>query len=80
MRRYEEPNDGKHIDDIIARTECKMHQADKGSPCWYIRYSNTNKEGPGICNARVKAAGFNGKIKPNSLRQRRANGDQFSRS
>lgn len=61
-------NSGKHIDDIIGRTDCSIHYAGIGSPCFEVRYGNGKGEyGPGICGPRIKKAGFNGKIHPSSL-------------
>lgn len=70
MTRYE-VNSGKHIDDIIGRTSCERHGATRGEACWYIRYNTGNGAmSPAVCGLRIVAAGFNGKINPNSLRQK----------
>lgn len=67
MSRYE-VNSGKHIDDIVDRTSCLIHTAPKGYPCFSIRYDDgKGTDGPAVCGPRIKAAGFNGIINPNSL-------------
>lgn len=61
-------NSGKHIDDIIDRTECSIHYAGMGYPCFEVLYGNGKGEyGPGICGPRIRKAGFNGTIHPSSL-------------
>jgi hypothetical protein len=63
-----EYNSGKHIDDIIDRTDCSIHYAAQGFPCFVVRYGNgKNEDGPGICGPRIKKAGFTGTIHPSSL-------------
>lgn len=67
-----EPNSGKHIDDIVSRTSCKKHNASHGIPCFNVIYDNDKGEhGPAVCGNRIKRAGFNGKIHPNSLSRSR---------
>lgn len=67
MGRYK-PNTGTHIVDIINRTTCEKHKAEKGEPCYHIRYNEKrNAYGPAICGSRVIKAGFNGQIHPSSL-------------
>lgn len=62
------PNNGKHIDDIIDRTSCDTHNATTGTACFYIRFDGGKGDnGPAICGTRIRKAGFNGKIHPNSL-------------
>lgn len=73
-------NSGKHIDDVIRRTTCDRHNGDKGIACFYVFYGSKNGEaGPAICGDRVKAAGFNGKIQPSSLRLKAKDGNAYSR-
>ena len=55
------------IDTIVSRQPCKKHKRDIGKPC-YAMWSARGKLLMGICNARAKLAGFNGKIDPRSLR------------
>ena len=71
MPRYKSKvNSGKHIVDIIHRTSCEKHDAQKGAPCFQIHYDHgKGKYGPAICGLRVLTAGFNGEIHPNSLGQ-----------
>jgi hypothetical protein len=80
MPRYEY-NSGEHIDDIISRTICDRHNGDIGVACFYVFYGTKHGEvGPAVCNNRVKAAGFNGEIKPSSLQQKsRPKGSYFRR-
>lgn len=63
-------NDGRHIASILERTTCKKHGAQEGAPCWNVRTGSANWSGflAAICGARVKRAGFNGKVDPSSLR------------
>lgn len=78
MKNYD--NSGKHIDDIIGRTDCSKHHANAGLACFYVFYNTRKGEsGPAICNDRVRAAGFNGKIQPSSLRQKAKDGNAYSR-
>lgn len=79
MKRQEH-NSGRHIDDIISRTICNRHHGDKGVACFYIYYSSRDGEAEAVCNNRVKAAGFNGKINPSSLRQKTRDGNKYSRA
>jgi len=65
---FKKLNSGEHIDDIIGRTVCAKHLAARGAPCWTVQYdSRKGESGPGVCNTRIKNAGFNGKIHPSSL-------------
>lgn len=65
--RYD-TNSGQHIDEVIDRVHCNYHEAPIGRACWYVRYDNGVEEGPAVCGERIRAAGFNGKIQPSSLR------------
>lgn len=71
MSRHEEYNSGKHIDDIIRRTTCEKHNGGQGIACFYVFLSTKDGEASeAICNDRILASGFNGKIHPGSLRQK----------
>jgi hypothetical protein len=64
-------NNGKHIDDIVGRTECGHHNAPKGTPCFYLYYDKASlNRGSAVCGERIRKAGFVGKISPNSLSHR----------
>lgn len=73
--QYKEENSGKHIDDIVGRTVCDKHHGHKGVACFYVFWSTGDGEPKeAICDARIKAAGFNGTINPSSLRQKNRDG------
>ena len=75
-----EYNSGTHIDDIISRTTCKRHRGPIGTACFYVFYGSKNGEaGEAVCGERIKAAGFNGQIKPSSLRQKARDPNKYSR-
>lgn len=80
MSQYYEYNSGKHIDEIIDKTVCDKHNGTKGVACFYV-FSNKKSDDPrpAVCDDRVKAAGFNGKIQPSSLRQKSRDGNFYSR-
>lgn len=61
------PNDGEHIKDIISRTVCRKHKADKGEPCFNIKFDSRAAYGAGICNDRVVKAGYNGTISDSAM-------------
>lgn len=71
-------NSGKHIDDIISRTVCDRHGANEGYACWYIRLNN-GLDSPAVCGTRIWAAGFVGKINPNSLKLKERPGSSYYR-
>lgn len=78
MKLYD--NSGKHIEDIIGRTVCDRHDGAKGIACFYVFLDTKNGEASeAICNDRIKKAGFNGKITPNSLREKTKDGNAYSR-
>jgi len=61
-------NSGEHIDEIVVTTMCTTHGAEKGIPCFYIRYDDgKGTTSPAVCGPRIKKAGFNGEIHPSSL-------------
>lgn len=65
-------NDGKHISNIIDQTHCEKHSASTGMACYVvIPDSNTgmSRDLLGVCGARVKSAGFNGKISETSFQR-----------
>lgn len=69
-------NTGRHMDRIVMNTSCKKHGADEGMPCYAI-FPDTNSVAmlSGACGARIKRAGFNGKITPTSFQTSRAHKD-----
>lgn len=62
-------NKGVHLHSLIERVECEIHHVPMGVPCFHLP-NNMNKEAyyVGACGSRVKKAGFNGKISPQSVR------------
>lgn len=46
-------NAGKHIENIVAVTECKRHQALVGMACWYVSAPSGVKSA--VCGKRVRA-------------------------
>lgn len=67
-------NNGEHILTILGTTDCKKHEASFLSPCWYILPGAENQAVPflpAVCGARIKKAGFNGKISESSYQTKR---------
>jgi hypothetical protein len=60
-------NTGKHIASIIDRTRCDKHKAPNGEPCFHVDFGTRDGYGTGVCNRRIKLAGFNGKISLTSV-------------
>lgn len=78
--KYDEHNNGKHIDEIISTTACVRHHNKVGVACFYVVLgSQGGKESEAVCNDRVKLAGFNGEISAGSLRQKAKNGAAYPR-
>lgn len=64
-------NTGVHLHSIIDRIGCKIHNVPAGDACYHL--PNTLSEEAyyvGACGSRVKKAGFNGKISPQSMRSK----------
>lgn len=62
-------NEGVHIRDAVASTKCAKHGAEEGVPCWILPKAKGYGEWHfGICGLRIRKAGFNGKISPQSIR------------
>lgn len=61
-------NTGKHLHSLIERTTCGAHNAPEGIPCWRLDNDLTRVSYPAACGKRIKKAGFNGKISPQSMR------------
>lgn len=58
---------------VLEKTGCTKHHAKKSEPCFRIPTLGKTVfvENYAICNYRAKAAGFNAKINPHSLRRSR---------
>lgn len=63
-------NDGKHINTVLTRIECRKHSAPEGEPCFYIPPGSDKAKTflVGVCGSRIKRAGYIGTINPLSLR------------
>lgn len=74
-------NDGRHIMRVITSTECRKHGATPGHACYMIP-NDLWEWYRGVCGARIKKAGFNGKIteKSLSLSRRQPEGRSRNRS
>ena len=60
-------NDDTHyIPIILDRESCNKHGVPRGIPCYHIHLSGGGIA-PGVCGKRVKRAGFNSQISPQSL-------------
>ena len=70
--RVEKFNDGKHIHQVITRTDCKQHSANYGEPCWNVYLDSQDIKAPAICGSRIESAGFVGKISQTSTQIRMA--------
>ena len=59
------------IQSVIESGACKIHLAEVGEACWYI-YPSKNPYSAeihkAVCGVRIRAAGFVGKISPQSIR------------
>lgn len=60
-------NEGKHINHIVNTTRCENHSSQEHVPCWAIEGGKIGNVVIGVCNKRIKAAGYNGTISPMSL-------------
>lgn len=66
-------NTGRHIHNAIRSVKCAFHGAPQGEPCYILDNNSGLSENPfhfGICGSRITAAGFVGKISPESMRKR----------
>lgn len=81
MGKYFIPNDGKHIQNIMLSTTCRKHAADENTPCYIVNPgANASSTGLlGVCGARIKRAGYNGKISETSFQTRRPSGPSEGR-
>jgi hypothetical protein len=67
----ETPNTGTHIHEIMNLYPCTRHKhAGAGVPCWELHLSVDKRRAPALCGARIKLAGYVGKITSDSLRLR----------
>ena len=62
-------NTGTHIADILRRTKCKKHNALENQPCWDVYYGYASGTAPALCGARIKRAGYVGKISAMALQR-----------
>lgn len=58
-----------YIQTVLERTTCRVHGPGGVYPCWSFE-SAGGKMLFGVCDYRVKKAGFTGKISPESIRGR----------
>lgn len=68
MAQINIPNNGRHLTFILDTTSCRKHGADEGIPCYVV--SPDSKNGSdlyGACGARIKRAGYTGKISEVSM-------------
>lgn len=66
-------NDGQHLHSAIATTKCDKHDVKSGIPCYTLPNNAGISPNPfhyGICGDRIRSAGYNGKISPESMRRR----------
>lgn len=62
------PNDGRHLPFILTSTSCRKHGADEGVPCYIVSPDSRNgNDLYGACGARIKRAGYTGKISEVSM-------------
>jgi hypothetical protein len=62
-------NSGKHVADILSRTECTKHKVPNGIPCWHIPIDGFGYRAA-LCGKRIKLAGYAGKISAMSMQQK----------
>lgn len=68
----ESPNLDRFLDTVMSRVACKKHRGGQiGLPCFVIGKLNGFGYNGAVCNKRAVAAGFVGKIMPESLSARR---------
>lgn len=66
-------NTGRHLHNAIKNVKCAFHGVPQGEPCYILDNNSGLTENPfhfGICGKRITAAGFVGKISPESMRKR----------
>jgi hypothetical protein len=62
-------NTGVHLHALINRIGCGIHKVPVGVPCYHLPNNMTSEAYyVGACGSRVKRAGYNGKISPQSMR------------
>lgn len=63
-------NNGQHIASIMLSTVCETHNAPEGTACYELVPGSSSKKRAlvGVCGARIKSAGYDGKINPTSLK------------
>lgn len=74
LAKFNIDNDGLHIAEIVDRTPCPKHGAEKGNPCFKVYYNSPSPTdslrrayGAAICNLRAITAGFVGEISKESI-------------
>lgn len=74
-------NDGKHLSRILQITTCRKHKAQEGDPCFVIDPGTSPHKDSlfAACGARVKRAGYNGKISATSFQVKRSNNSSEGR-
>ncbi len=66
-------NHGKHLHRAISSVRCGQHNVEVGVPCYVLDNTSEITEHPfhyGICGKRIRAAGFIGKVSPESMRKK----------
>lgn len=69
-KKLDLPNDGTHIHEVLARATCDKHNAPVGVPCFHMPKAANGLSGyyAAACGGRIRHAGFNGRISPESMR------------
>ena len=75
-------NDGRHVAAVLNRTDCDIHHAPEGIPCWHVTPGSSHRVGylAAVCGSRVRRAGFVGAISAVSLQLNTAGGRSRRRS
>ena len=71
FRNTHAENNGVHIRDIMSRTDCMKHDAPEGIPCFHVKYDTVNGYSAGLCGARIRKAGFNGRVSHESVQSKK---------
>lgn len=73
-------NDGRKIDIVLERTDCKKHKAQTGESCFKV-YSGSHDRAmlKSVCGKRIHDAGFRGKISQTSKQLKRADASATTR-
>lgn len=62
-------NSGVHLHALIDEVACRVHNVPQGISCYFLMNEHGEQYAT-ACGSRIKKAGFNGKISPQSVRNK----------